>query len=296
MTKYAFQSILLIALLTTPAWSGGLLIPMDAESQTDHLKAYGVTYWALEEPRGFEAEWLLNYRDGSFLIFDQDDVVRREAAMRGVTSIPISDAEISSIYAEIEINNMDRIPLERAPRIAVYAPPTNDPWDDAVTLALTYAQIPYDVIWEAEILGGDLFEYDWLHLHHEDFTGQFGKFYRTFRNAAWYQEMVRKYEQAARDAGFNKVQEHKGAVAWMIREYVRRGGFLFAMCAATDTLDIALSAIGLDIVESEIDGDGTTPGFQEKLNFDVTLAFRDFVLIPNPLFTNSPISIPAPIQ
>ncbi|MBI1387409.1 MAG: asparagine synthetase B [bacterium] len=272
--------LLLIAFIAARVHAGALLIPMDAEGQTDHLKAYGVTYWALQQ--GMKAEWLLNYRGGSFLIFDTDSALKK-AAMQGVTATTVDDAAVQAIYQQIEENNMDRIPLEKAPKVAVYTPPTADPWDDAVTLALTYADIPYDKIWDEEALDGKLNNYDWLHLHHEDFTGQYGKFYRSFRNTPWYQEQVRQFEAMARKAGYSKVQDHKGAVAEAIHDYVQRGGFLFAMCAATDTLDIALAARGLDIVAPEIDGDGLTPGYQEKLNFNNTLAFTNFSLVTNPL-------------
>ncbi len=274
--------IVCLSCFALTSFGGALLIPMDAGSQTDHLKAYGVAYWALDSPQRFKAEWLLNYRGGSFLIFETEAAQRR-AAMSGVTAMPITDAQVEAIYAEIDANNMERIPLERAPKVAVYAPPTNDPWDDAVTLALTYAEIPYDVIFDAEVLDGALGNYDWLHLHHEDFSGQFGKFYRSFRTAPWYLQQVRQSEAAARQAGFQKVQQHKGAVAETIRSFINQGGFMFAMCAATDTFDIGLSALGIDIVEKEIDGDGVTPGFQDKLNFGRCLAFRNFRLIPSPL-------------
>ncbi len=258
----------------------GTLIPMDG-IQTDHLKAYGVTYWALQQQ--YKCEWLLNYRNGSFLIYESGGKANEKAILQGVTALPVTAGEITAIHAEIEKENMEKIPLEKAPKVAVYTPPTSDPWDDAVTLALTYADIPYDTLWDKDVLSGRLHQYDWLHLHHEDFTGQFGKFYRSFRNAPWYQEKVRQFEAAALKAGFAKVQQHKGAVAKAIYDYVNEGGFLFAMCAATDTLDIALSALGLDIVAPEIDGDGMTPAFQTKLNYDNCLAFQNFTLIPNPM-------------
>ncbi|MBD3266167.1 asparagine synthetase B [bacterium] len=251
-------------------------------AQTDHLKAYGVTYWALQQPRVFKSEWLLNYRGGSFLVYDTDATLKR-AAVKGVTAIPVSNQEIDAIHAEIEQNNMEIVPLEKAPKVAVYAPPTNDPWDDAVTLALTYADIPFDQLWDDAVLAGRLNQYDWLHLHHEDFTGQFGKFYRSFHFAKWYQEKVQRFKAEARDAGYTKVQHHKLAVAKEIRDYINRGGFVFAMCAATDALDIALSAEGVDIVAPEIDGDGTTAGYQSKLDYARCMAFKDFQVIPNPM-------------
>lgn len=267
--------------ITALSWSDALLIPMDS-SQTDHLRSYGVAYWTLQTPRVYKTEWLLNYRGGSFLVYEINNT-QRQASLQGVTTIPVTDAEVNSIHEEIEKSNMEVILLEKAPKVAVYAPPTNDPWDDAVTLALTYAKIPYDILWDQEVLRGELYQYDWLHLHHEDFTGQFGKFYQSFRNAAWYQNKVREFQTAARAAGFVKVQDHKGAVANEIRKYVDQGGFVFAMCAATDTLDIALAALGIDIVDAAIDGDGTTPGYQNKLNFDATFAFTNFNIIPNPM-------------
>ena len=269
-------------LFSSSALGAGLLIPMDG-TQSNHLKAYGVTYWALQAPRVYKSEWLLNYRGGSFLILDNPDHVYKQATLMGVTSQIISDSDIEQIHQEIESENMEAIPLERAPKVAVYTPPTNDPWDDAVTLALTYAEIPYETIWDREMLSGKLYEYDWLHLHHEDFTGQHGKFYASFHTQPWYQEKVRKFQEAARQAGYSKIQQHKGAVALEIRNYIDQGGFLFAMCAATDTLDIALAALGVDIIAPEIDGDGITPGFEERLNFDRCLAFQQFQLITNPM-------------
>jgi hypothetical protein len=273
--------IFLFLLIPALCWSDAILVPMD-DAQTNHLKAYGVAYWALQEPRVYKSEWLLNYRGGSFLIYEIQNT-RNQAVLKDVTALPVSTADIANIHKEIELNNMDVIPLERAPKMAVYTPPTNDPWDDAVTLALTYAEIPYDQIWDDEVLGGVLSKYDWLHLHHEDFTGQYGKFYRSFHFAKWYQDKVRNFTQAAQKAGFAKVQDHKLAVAKEIRSYVNRGGFMFAMCAATDTLDIALASEGLDIVAKEIDGDGLTPSYQTKLNFANTLAFKDFKIIDDPM-------------
>ncbi len=280
MALYKWILIFLLFVFPLTSWSEGLLIPMDG-AQTDHLKAYGVTYWALQQ--GYKCEWLLNYRSGSFLVYENNQKTMNRAALKGVTAMPVSNTEIEAIHAEIELENMEKIPLEKAPKVAIYAPPSSDPWDDAVLLALTYADIPYEKLWDSEVLAGRLFDYDWLHLHHEDFTGQFGKFYRSFRNAPWYQEKVRKFESAALKAGFAKVQQHKGAVAKSIRDYVEQGGFLFAMCAATDTLDIALASIGLDIVAPEIDGDGLTPGFQSKLNFSNCFAFEDFNLVTDPM-------------
>lgn len=278
---FMIHSIWILIFSPLMVFANGLLIPMD-EAQTNHLKAYGVCYWALEAPRVYKSEWLLNYRGGSFLILEGIADVQRKAALQGVSTQSVSSGDLQSIYAEIEANNMDRVLLERAPKVAVYAPPTHDPWDDAVTLALTYSEIPYERLWDTEMLSGKLFEYDWLHLHHEDFTGQFGKFYRSYRNAAWYIAKVKQFQDASIAAGFSSVQEHKAAVAKSIRRYIKEGGFIFAMCAATDTLDIALAADGIDIVAPELDGDGLTPGFQSKLNFENTLAFQNFQLVFNP--------------
>ncbi|RJP26572.1 MAG: asparagine synthetase B [Candidatus Omnitrophota bacterium] len=269
-----------LLLLPLACMADGVLIPMDGV-QTDHLKAYGVTYWALQQK--YKCAWLLNYRSGSFLVYDNSGKTFNQTVLHGVTAVVVSDGEIDAIHAQIAQDNMEVIPLEKAPKVAVYTTPSNNPWDDAVTLALTYANIPYDKIWDQEVLAGRLYQYDWLHLHHEDFTGQFGKFYRSFHNAQWYQEKVRLFEAAALKAGYVKVSQHKGAVAKTIRDYVENGGFLFAMCAATDTLDVALAAQGLDIVAPEIDGDGLTPGFQSQLHFSNCFAFQNFELVTNPL-------------
>jgi len=255
------------------------LVPMDT-AQADHLRAYGLTYWALS--RGLHGEWLLNYRGGSFLL-PETESVREEALVRGVTLEQVSEAEIARIQAEIADNNMETIKLETAPRVAVYVPPNAPPWDDAVQLALEYAQIPYTKLWDAEVLDGRLADYDWLHLHHEDFTGQYGKFYAAFASADWYRLQVAENEAVAQRYGFAKVSELKKAVAQSIRQYVAQGGFLFAMCSATDTFDIALAAAGVDIVSKEYDGDGVTPGAQERLDFSRTLAFQNFQLEMNPL-------------
>ncbi len=274
-------SFIFIFVFSLNAWCDGVLIPMDS-TQTDHLRAYGLTYWVLQAPRVYKSEWLLNYRDGSFLVYETEDT-QRQANLMGVTCLRVTDAQIAAIHQEIDLNNMDVVPLEKAPKVAVYTPPNRDLWDDAVLLALKYAKIPYDPIWDKEVLSGRLAEYDWLHLHHEDFTGQFGKFYRNFHGQAWYQEKVRRFQAAANAAGYVKVQQHKSAVAKTIREYVNQGGFLFAMCAACDTLDISLAADGVDIVEKLIDGDGMTPGWQERIDFSRTFAFQNFTLVPDPM-------------
>ncbi len=257
-----------------------VLIPMD-KTQSDHLKAYGVAYWCLE--KGIAVDWLLNYRGGSFLIEALPSVMS-ELSVRGVRGEEISNAEAQRISAEIqsEDNNMAVMRLEKAPKIVVYVPPTNLPWDDAVTLVLTYAEIPFTKVWDEEVLRGDLKKYDWLHVHHEDFTGQYGKFYAGFRYAPWYIKQVRDAEQVARKLGFTKVSEEKKAVARAIRDFVGEGGFMFAMCSAPDSYDIALAAEGIDIVPAEFDGDGVTPDANKKLDFSKTFAFENFTVSLNP--------------
>ncbi|MGQ8336044.1 hypothetical protein ACUNWD_05790 [Sunxiuqinia sp. A32] len=257
-----------------------LLVPMD-EKQHDHLKAYGIAYWTLE--KAIEVKWLLNYRGGSFLIaYDQQ--IENECLVRGVSTEKIADVQANAILADIarpEVNQ-DAISMQKAPKIAVYSPSNKQPWDDAVTLVLTYAEIAYDVIYDEEILTGKLKDYDWLHLHHEDFTGQFGKFYRTYQHMPWYREEVETNQQLAGKMGFLKVSEMKQVVAREIRQYVSMGGFLFAMCAATDTYDISLSAMGVDICESMYDGDPADPQMNEKLDFEQTLAFKNFIIEKDP--------------
>lgn len=266
------------------AW---LLIPMD-EAQTDHLRAYGVAYHAVAE--GVEAFWLLNYRGGSFLIGDAGSV-RKRCALMGVTCERISDAERLQIEALIEQHNMARVKLEKAPRVAVYVPPYFEPWDDAVTLALEYADIPYDRIYDEEILNGALKDYDWLHLHHVDFTGQFGKF-GMYAAEPWYQEHKKIDETLAAKLGFKRVADMKGAVARKIKEFVHRGGFLFAMCSAPVTLDIALAAEGVDIVDAFYDGTPVDPDYPQKLDYSKTLAFTDFQVFPQPfLYEHSDIDV-----
>ena len=255
-----------------------MLIPMDFD-QTDHLKAYGVAYHAIE--LGQEVEWLLNYRGGSFLL-PVSTVMAEYALVRGVAYITLDEAALLELSDTIESSNMSRELLEKAPKIAVYTPPNKLPWDDAVTLALTYAEIPYDTLWDPEVFDGQLSDYDWLHLHHEDFTGQYGKFYANFRNREWYIKQQMDYEAMARDLGFAKVSDEKKAVAERIHAYVLNGGFLFAMCSATDTIDIALSAYGVDIAGPEFDHDGYDPGFQSKLDFSRTFVFQNFTLETDP--------------
>ncbi len=251
-----------------------MLIYMDGK-QTDHLKAYGLTYYALQQ--GLDVEWLLNFRGGSFML-DYHDEVARKGSLMGVSLVRINGSEVLRIREVIANNNMESVLLEKAPRIAVYAPPEVDPWDDAVVLVMTYADIPFTRLWDKEVLSGKLSEYDWLHLHHEDFTGQYGKFYRAFRNASWYQKRVLRFRKAAAEAGFPSVAAHKGAVAERILNYVQDGGFLFAMCSAVDSLDIALAALGVDIIAPEIDGTPIEPNYRSRLDFDRSFAFTGFTL------------------
>jgi hypothetical protein len=254
---------------------------MDAEGQKNHLKAYGVTYWSLEKQ--LKVNWLLNYRGGSFLLPDTE-LIQRECQIRGVSYEVLSDAKTEEILNLIASpsQNMEAVILEKAPKIAVYSPKGNLPWDDAVTMVLTYAEIPYDVIYDEEVLNDALVLYDWLHLHHEDFTGQFGKFYRAYKSAAWYIEEKKEAEALATKLGYSKVSEEKLDVALKIRNYVIGGGFMFAMCSATDSFDIALSAEGVDICEPMFDGDASDPNYQSQIDFNKTFAFKDFVLERNP--------------
>ena len=254
---------------------------MDSEGQKNHLKAYGITYWVLNKQQN--VKWLLNYRGGSFLI-PFIDSVEKECLIRGVSYEVLSAEKVESILKEIESpsKNMDAVILEKAPKIAVYSPNGNQPWDDAVTMVLTYAEIPYETIYDTEVLNDALLLYDWLHLHHEDFTGQYGKFYRAYRNAAWYIEQQQAAEALALSLGYSKVSDQKLAVAKKIREYVLGGGFMFAMCSATDSFDIALAAQEVDICEPMFDGDGTSPNYQRQLDYSKTFAFRDFIIERDP--------------
>lgn len=271
---------LLLAVSSMQVNASRILIPMD-ESQSNHLKAYGIAFWELK--RDVDVDWLLNYRGGSFML-PYDDAAEKECRIRGVKYDVVSEGMVSQILSEIAQPNvnMELVKLHKAPKIAVYSPKTKQPWDDAVTLVLTYAEIPYDVVFDDEVLQGNLVKYDWLHLHHEDFTGQYGKFYTSFRNTAWYQAEVRENEATAARNGFSKVSQLKLAVAKKIRDFVLGGGFLFAMCSATDSYDIALAADGVDIVEQMFDGDGADPAANRKLNFDNTFAFKDFNLMMDP--------------
>jgi hypothetical protein len=256
-----------------------LLVPMDL-TQTNHLRAYGLAFHALQG--GHAVNWLLNYKGGSFLMPASRELVL-EARLKDVSFQEVSGSDVSLIYAEIERENMEAVVLEKPPRIAVYTPPNKQPWDDAVTLALTYADIPFDKVFDEDVLAGELSRYDWLHLHHEDFTGQYGKFYGAYRFADWYRQDQAESEALATKLGFAKVSEEKKAVAQKIKEYTLNGGFLFAMCSACDTIDLALAADGIDIVPAEFDRDGMTPGYQDKLNYENCFAFTGFRIVANPL-------------
>ncbi len=272
--------ILLFVLTAFQLQAAFLLIPMD-DSQTNHLKAYGIAYYALQN--NLDVQWLLNYRGGSFL-FSNSTAIQKECNIRGVSSQILADGQAQSILTEIanpEVN-MDVVKLEKAPKIAVYSPKNKLPWDDAVTMVLTYAEIPYDLVYDEDVLQGKLPLYDWLHLHHEDFTGQYGRFYAAFRSAPWYQEDVRFQEATAAKLGFAKVSQLKLAVAQKIRDFTSGGGFLFAMCSATDSYDIALAAEGVDICEKMFDGDGADPSMNSKIDYNKCFAFRNFKLSTDP--------------
>ena len=270
--------LLLVCVLISLSLSAEILIPMDS-SQSNHLKAYGVAFNALKEQHVIK--WLLNYRGGSFLAPEAQSIAAL-CNIAGVRYETVSSAQVASIMTEIQEANMESLVLEKEPKIAVYIPPNTLPWDDAVTLALEYADIEYERLWDEEVLDGKLADYDWLHLHHEDFTGQFGKFYGSYRHMPWYQNDVRVNTEMASRLGFSKVWQLKHAVAEKIRNFVETGGFLFAMCGATDTIDIALAAGNTDIVDAALDGDGIDPQYQSKLDYERTFAFTDFKLKPNP--------------
>ncbi|WKL50401.1 asparagine synthetase B [Flavobacterium pectinovorum] len=258
-----------------------ILLPMDETTQQNHLKAYGITYWCLS--KDYKASWLLNYRGGSFLLPDVAEI-RKECQIRGVSFEVLSDSEQASILNEISSpsQNMESVILEKAPKIAVYTPKGKQPWDDAVTLVLTYAEIPFTPIYDEEVLSDQLLLYDWLHLHHEDFSGQYGKFYAAYKNTPWYIDQKKDAEALAAKLGYSKVSQEKGAVAKKIRDFVIGGGFMFAMCSATDSFDIALAADGVDICEAMFDGDASEPNYQSKLNFGNSFAFKNFTLERRP--------------
>ena len=274
--------IILFLCFSANVFASYILIPMDAESQKNHLKAYGITFWTLEKEQ--KVKWLLNYRGGSFLLPHYSEI-EKECQIRGVSFEIISDSKAESILEEISSpsQNMEAVVLEKAPKIAVYTPYGKQPWDDAaVTMVLTYAEIPYETIYDEEVVNDGLLLYDWLHLHHEDFTGQYGKFYRSYRSAAWYIKEKKDAEALATKLGYDKVSLAKLDVALKIREYVIGGGFMFAMCSATDSFDIALSAEGIDICEPMFDGDGSEANYQNKIDYSRTLAFTNYILERSP--------------
>ncbi|EMY80874.1 hypothetical protein pgond44_09946 [Psychroflexus gondwanensis ACAM 44] len=272
----------LVFLMSFTGYSKFILIPMDFETQDNHLKAYGISYWLLEKEQ--KIQWLLNYRGGSFLSPYSEDL-ERECTIRGVSFEIKSDAETKKILETINSpsQNMEAVLLEKAPKIAVYSPQGNVPWDDAVTMVLEFAEIPYETIYDEGVLNDELLLYDWLHLHHEDFTGQYGKFYRAYRSAPWYIQEKKDAEALAESLGYTKVSEAKLAVAKKINAYVIGGGFMFAMCSATDSFDIALSAEGTDICEPMFDGDPSDSGYQNKIDYSKTMAFTDYILEKDPM-------------
>ena len=266
-----------------------ILIPMD-HKQTDHLKAYGITFSNLK--KGNKVDWLVNYRGGSFLM-NSSESIKSKCLIRGVSFEIVDGNSLAEILSTIESNNMDILVLETPAKIAVYSPPGKQPWDDAVTLALTYAEVEYDVIFDEEILTGSLKEYDWLHLHHEDFTGQYGKFYKNYNSRAWYKQMEADFNFTANKFGFESVHELKKSIAYKIKQYMKNGGFVFAMCSATDSFDIALSALNVDIVHQVFDGTPIDPNYNNKLNFDNTVAFENFELYTDPMiYEYSTIDVP----
>nr|WP_314897342.1 asparagine synthetase B [uncultured Flavobacterium sp.] len=275
----SFRKSLYISLIfiSFSAKASFILLPMDETTQQNHLKAYGITYWCLDKK--YKASWLLNYRGGSFLLPDAEEI-RKECQIRSVSFEILSDSEEARILDEISSpsQNMETIVLEKAPKVAVYTPKGKQPWDDAVTLVLTYAEIPFTPIYDDEVLSDQLLLYDWLHLHHEDFTGQYGKFYGAYKNVPWYIEQKKDAEALATKLGYSKVSQEKGAVAKKIRDFVIGGGFMFAMCSATDSFDIALAADGVDICEAMFDGDASDPNYQSKMNYSNSFAFKDFIL------------------
>lgn len=284
LVRRYFTNLLLavVLLCSASSYASYLLLPMDATSQQNHLKAYGITFLSLTN--GHKVQWLLNYRGGSFLLEDREEY-RKECLIRNVSYEILSNEQASQLLEEISSpsQNMEAVILEKAPRIAVYSPKDKMPWDDAVTMVLEYAEIPYDVIYDQEVLTDQLGLYEWLHLHHEDFTGQYGKFYGAFRNTPWYIEGKVRAEKQATEMGYSKVSELKRDVAIKIRNYVVGGGFMFAMCSATDSFDIALAAQNTDICEVMFDGDASASGYQDALDFDQTLAFENFILERNPV-------------
>jgi hypothetical protein len=277
--KFFFVFILLA--ITHFSFAAYILIPMD-NTQKNHLKAYGITYWVLK--KDIEASWLLNYRGGSFM-FKYNELFEKELKIRGVSYQVIADVQSTAILQQVADPeaNMDEVKLHKAPKIAVYSPKNKLPWDDAVTLVLTYAEIPYDIIYDDDVMNGSLPLYDWLHLHHEDFTGQYGKFWANYRNAEWYQNDVKSTEETARKYGFSKTSQLKLAVSKKIRDFVSGGGYLFSMCSAPDSYDVALASEHTDICDHMFDGDPIAPNAQSHLEYDNCFAFKDFTIVTNPM-------------
>ena len=284
---------IIIILSISILFSQKLLIPMD-DYQKDHLKAYGIAFYSLKN--NANVEWLLNYRGGSFL-FDNSNIISRECILRGVNYELISATELNQIYQIINDSNMDIVLLEKTPEIAVYSPEDKQPWDDAVTLALTYAEIDYEIIFDTEVINNELKKYDWLHLHHEDFTGQYGKFYKNYKHRAWYKEMELDFNNLATQLGFSSVHNLKKSVAWKIKEYINNGGFIFAMCSATDSFDIALAAKDTDIAHSVFDGTPIDRDYNQTLNFNNSIAFENYNLYTDPnIYEYSTIDFPSSHQ
>ena len=281
MKRFVFLFCIILSIGSQKLQAASILIPMD-ESQKNHLKSYGIAYWMLQHD--LEMFWLVNYRGGSFMTANSK-AVENECIIRGVSYQLIADAQANAILLEIAAPdvNMDAVKLEKAPKVAVYSPKDKQPWDDAVTLALTYAEIPYEVVYDEEIMSDKLPLYDWLHLHHEDFTGQYGRFWAAYKNQKWYIDNQKSAEDMAHKLGFGKVSELKLAVAKKIRDFTVGGGFLFAMCSATDSYDIALAADGVDICAEMFDGDGPDQAMQDKLKYENCFAFTDFILSQNPM-------------
>jgi len=287
MTK---QFIIILICLFNILYSNKILIPMD-EAQNDHLKAYGLAFYVLNKQQTLN--WLLNFQGGSFLLDSSTEIIQ-ECKLRGISFKAINATDLNNIYQIIEENNMDIVLLEKVPKIAVYSPPDKQPWDDAVTLALTYAEIQYDIIFDEEVLTNQLSKYDWLHLHHEDFTGQYGKFYKNYKHKSWYKKMELDFNNLAQRLGFKSVHKLKKTVAWKIKEYIANGGFLFAMCSATDSFDIALAAQNVDIAHSVFDSSPIDREYQKKLNYDLSIAFENYSLYTDPnIYEYSTIDYPS---
>jgi hypothetical protein len=264
----------LVALVLGAARAAGaqmLLVPMDDE-QRNHLRAYGLVYNALRD--GQKGEWLLNYRGGSYLLPDLPEL-RRRAALAGVSVEPADEGRVTAIRRELAGGNMDAVPLEKAPRIAIYTPPTAQPWDDAVTLALQYAGIAFDKVWDEQVLDGKLSDYEWVHLFHEDFTGQQNKLYLGYRDAPWFVDQRRRALATAAQYRMASVPALKKAVAEGIRQYVERGGFLFAMCGATESLDLAIAGQGVDFAGAAVDGTPPDADADRRMTWARAMAFRD---------------------